>query len=101
MSERETWVQRLTSRKFLLCVVGAIGLASQKQYTEAMGLVIAYVAAEGWVDARSVNAATEVEKKAHALATRLLEELAAQTDDAAARPARPVSRSKAGRSGVR
>lgn len=67
---------RLTSRKFLAAIGAAVTLASQHQWAACAGVVVAYIGSEGYIDAKTVNAATEVEKKAHALATQLLDELA-------------------------
>lgn len=43
-------LKRLTSRKFLLALSAALALAANKQYTELMGVVIAYIGAEGGSD---------------------------------------------------
>lgn len=44
-------IQRLTSRKFLLAVSAAALLAANKQWNELVGVVIAYIGAEGIGDA--------------------------------------------------
>lgn len=81
---------RLTSRKLWLTVGTVISLAASKQYAAAAGVAVVYLGAQGWVDSKQVNAATEVEKKAHALATQLLDELATSTTQHAPRPQRPL-----------
>lgn len=46
----KNFLVRLTSRKFLLAVASFCTFMANKQYTEAMGVVVAYVAAEGFSD---------------------------------------------------
>lgn len=43
--------QRLTSRKLWLAVAAFITFALNDQWTEAMGIIVAYIGAEGVADA--------------------------------------------------
>lgn len=49
------FIARLSSRKFLLAIGTIIGLVGNKQYGEAAAVAVAYFAAEGAVDFRTVK----------------------------------------------
>lgn len=43
---------KFLSRKFLLALGAFITLLAEERYPEALGVVLAYLAAEGFIDAR-------------------------------------------------
>lgn len=45
-------LDRLKSRKFWLAVSSFITFTALKQYTEAMGVVLAYLGVQGYTDAK-------------------------------------------------
>lgn len=49
-------VEKFASRKFILAVSAAVACFVNRQYTEAAGVVVAYLAAEGFVDIAAVRA---------------------------------------------
>lgn len=64
-------IVRFSSRKFLVTVSTVTGLLATKNYTEAAGVVAAYVLGQAHIDAKSVaktvqNIAVAVEKNAAA-----------------------------------
>lgn len=48
-------MQRFLSRKFLLALGGFITLIAQEQYPEAVAVLIAFLTAEGIIDAKSAQ----------------------------------------------
>lgn len=45
---------KLSSRKFVVAVLGVISMLVAGRKTEAAGIVIAYLAAEGYIDGKAV-----------------------------------------------
>lgn len=53
------FIQRLSSRKFLVTVSTALGLVSAKAYGEAVAVAVAYIAAEGAADITTIRNASQ------------------------------------------
>jgi myosin-crossreactive antigen len=49
------FLSRFVSRKFLLAVGTALTLIANQQYDEAVAVVLAYLAAEGYIDAKAAS----------------------------------------------
>lgn len=90
------FVQRLTSRKFLLAVAGAIAALAAHQYPVAATIVLGYLTTEGIIDYKSAQKGAVIASKVAATAVTvedLLKALEAiQTLQNAAPPQPPPGR---------
>ena len=57
------FLKSLLSRKFLIALGSFITLTAQGAYTEAVGVVIAYISAEGYADVKERAGTAEIEKR--------------------------------------